>query len=235
MNKIEYIKENFKNFYIDRGPENGILQGMKYHGSATHCRACMNTLVRMLKPKTVLGIGSYRYESSIAMSQAMDTYLSEDEGVIHSFDIKKGGCDGDGINVMLPKRVTGLHWYPYKTDYDEWKFYDPGIVFKDFAQYSNEEIYKINSEILDKVKPENGYDLIFIDGDHSYDGAKKDWEHALEISNENTVVVIDNIWDERLKEVRRFFNDIQTPKWDFEEWNDLNPTMVQDTGVCLLK
>jgi hypothetical protein len=49
MNKIDFIKQNFKDFYIDKGPENGILQGTKYAGCATHCRACLNTLVRMVK------------------------------------------------------------------------------------------------------------------------------------------------------------------------------------------
>jgi len=235
MNKIDYIKENFKNFYIDNGPENGILQGTKYAGAATHCRACLNTLVRMLKPKTILEIGSYRYESSIAMSRGMDTYLSQDEGIIHSFDIKMGGYDGSGLYTFLPQRVIAQYWYPYKTEYDDWKFTDPHIVFKDFLKYSNEEIFHINSDILAKIKPVNGYDLIFIDGDHSYEGAQKDWLHALEVCNDETVVVVDNIWDIRLKEVRRFFDDIKTAKWDFEEWNDANPTMVQDTGVCLLK
>ena len=48
-----------------------------------------------------------------------------------------------------------------------------------------------------------------------------------------TLIVIDNIWDIRLKEVRRFYDDMTTNKWDFEEWNDANRTMVQDTGVLL--
>jgi lysyl-tRNA synthetase class II len=67
MNTVEYIKNNFKDFYIDNGPENGILHGMKYSGSSTHCRACLNALVRMLKPKTILEIGSWHYESTISM------------------------------------------------------------------------------------------------------------------------------------------------------------------------
>ena len=62
---------------------------------------------------------------------------------------------------------------------------------------------------------------------------KKDWEHALKFSHKETLIVIDNIWDIRLKEVRRFYDDMTTNKWDFEEWNDANRTMVQDTGVLL--
>ena len=91
----------------------------------------------------------------------------------------------------------------------------------------------MNDDILKGIAPEDGYDLIFIDGDHSYEGAKKDWEHALKYSHKETLIVIDNIWDIRLKEVRRFYDEVQVNKWDFEEWNDANRSMVQDTGVLL--
>lgn len=233
MNKIDFIKQNFKDFYIDKGPENGILQGTKYAGCATHCRACLNTLVRMVKPNSVLEIGSWHYESTISMSNGMDTYLEPTRGIIHSFDIKRGGYDGMGTTNHLPSRIKPLYWYPYKTDYDEWKFTDAGIVYKDFINYTNEELFEMNDDILKGIAPEGGYDLIFIDGDHSYEGAKKDWEHALKYSHKETLIVVDNIWDIRLKEVRRFYDEIQTNKWDFEEWNDNNRTMVQDTGILL--
>lgn len=234
MTKVDYIKENFKHFYIDRGPENGILQGTKYAGCATHCRACLNTIVRMIQPRTILEIGSYHYESTISMSKGMDTYLKENEGIINTFDIKYGGYDGFGSSNGLPSRVKANYWYPYKTDYDLWKFNDPGIVYKDFVNYTNDELYDKNKELLKNISPADGYDLIFIDGDHSYIGVKKDWEHIMDVSHKETLVVIDNIWDIRLKEVRMFFDELKTNKWDFESWNDANLSMVQDTGITML-
>lgn len=235
MNKVEFIKKHFKEYYIDRGPENGILQGTKYAGCATHCRACLNTLVRMTKPMSALEIGSWHYESSIAMAAGMDTYLSDNEGVVYSFDIKRGGYDGAGRTDGLPSRIRPMFWYPHKTHYDPWKETDPGIVYPEFIKMTNDEISEKNLEILNSIKPEGGFDLIFIDGDHSYEGAKRDWEIALKVSHPETLIVFDNVWDIRLREVREFYDSLNTIKWDFEEFNDehKNLNMVQDSAVLL--
>lgn len=232
-NLIEYIKDNFEKYYIDNGPENGILQGTKYAGAATHCRSCLNALVRMLTPETILEIGSWHYDSSISMSKGMYSY--SETGTIHSFDIKRGGYDGLGSLENLPSNISPMFWYPYHTNYDDWKYTDKDIVFKDFLDYTNDEIYEKNHDILKKVAPKTGYDLIFLDGDHSYEGVLRDFEHIQPFCNKNTVVVIDNIWDSRLSEVRRFYDDLKYVKWDFESWNDTHPNNVQDTGVCILK
>ena len=234
MNKIDFIKTNFKDYYIDNGPENGILKGTKYAGCATHCRACLNTLVRMVKPESILEIGSWKYESSTAMANAMDEY--DADGWIDSLDIKKGGYNGGKV-PNLNKRIRPDFWYPQHTPCDEWKYTDKEIVFKEFRDYSNEEIYNLNANILDKFAPEKGYDLIFIDGDHSYEGISWDWKHIKTFAAKDALIVIDNIWDVRLKDVRRFFDEITTYKWDFEEWNDShkNSNMVQDTGVVILE
>jgi hypothetical protein len=236
MSKVDFIKNNFKDFYRDNGPEFGVLQGTKYAGYATHCIACMNTLTRMTKPNSILEIGSYHFHSTKSMSEGMDEYLNKEEGNIHTFEIKKGGYDGLADTTGLPKRITQFFWYPYKTSYDQWKMEDPNIAFPDFKKYDNEQIGKKNSEILKEVAPEKGYDLIFIDGDHSYEGVKRDWKHALEVSHRNTLVVFDNIWDIRLHGVRLFFDSLETEKWDFDEWNEENKhlNMVQDTGISML-
>jgi len=234
MYNSDYLKENFYKFYVDNGPENGILQGTKYAGCATHCRACVNTLVRMYKPKSVLEIGSWHYESSTAMATAMDNYIGE-EGIVHSYDIKYGGYDGLGTAEGLHKRITPRFWYSYNTSYDSWKYQDTGVVFKDFSNFTNDDIFEKNEKILREISPIGGYDFIFLDGDHSFEGVKRDFEHALSIKSKTpTIIVFDNIWDTRLQDVRDFFNTISYDKWDFEEWNDSHLNMVQDTGVVFV-
>jgi len=248
MNKVDFIKKEFKNNYVDAGPENGILQSgkkpekFKYHGSSTHCRNFLYTLTKMLKPKYFLEIGSWHYESSNAVAKAMDEMYGEDgEGVIDSFDIMMGGYDGQVQYEPKSKRINPRFWYPHHTNFDQWK-YNSDIVFKDFVNLSNDEISEKNIKILNQALSEipskpSAYDIIFIDGDHSFEGAKQDFKVAKSVSNENTLFVVDNIWDARLEEVRDWFDSLNYVKWNFEEWNDehYKDNMVQDSGIFILE
>lgn len=238
VNKIEYVKNEFKNYYEDNGPENGILQGFKYEGAATHCRNCLATLVEMINAKTVLEIGSWHYESSNAMAESMDRIHGEDGyGIIDSFDIRKGGYDGQIAYVPHSNRINARYWYPHHSDYDDWK-YKVDLPFNDFVDYTNDEISEKNIQILKEASKDFGsrYDLIFVDGDHSYEGVKRDFEVATAVADKDTLIVIDNVWDVRLKDVRQFYDELTLTKWDFEEWNDeyYSDNMVQDTAICIL-
>jgi hypothetical protein len=233
-NQIEFIKAEFGKFYVDKGPENGILQGTKYQGAATHARNCLYTLTKMLKPLNALEIGSLHYASSDAIANAMDE--NGTNGVVDSFDIKKGGYDGQIHVKPSNARVRPGYWYPFPTYYDTWKFTDKNIVYPQFQNMSKREIRETNRAILaERCKDFGKYDLIFVDGDHSYDGAKEDYELALQFSHKDTVIVIDNVWDIRLNEVRQFYDSLNFVKWDFEEWNDANyaKNMVMDNAVTL--
>ena len=237
-NKVEFIKNEFKNYYVDRGPENGILQGFKYEGASTHCRNCLATLVKMIEAKTVLEIGSWHYESSNSMAYAMDELYGDDGfGVIDSFDIRRGGYDGQIAYLPHSDRINARYWYPHHSDYDDWK-YKVDLPFNDFVDYTNDEISEKNIQILKEASKDFGsrYDLIFVDGDHSYEGVKRDFEVAMSVADKDTLIVIDNVWDIRLKEVRQFYDELELIKWDFEEWNDeyYNDNMVQDTAICIL-
>jgi len=62
MNKIEFVKDEFVNYYKDLGGF-GTLQGT-YSGASTNVKSCMYALTRMFKPKNVLEIGSWHYDTS---------------------------------------------------------------------------------------------------------------------------------------------------------------------------
>ena len=119
---IDYIKENFAKYYIDRGPENGILQGYKYSGASTHARACLEALVKIRRPQNVLEIGSWHYESANAMASAMDFLHGAGGGIIDSFDIRKGGYDGKEHFVPSSPRVNPRYWYAFHSEFDSWKY-----------------------------------------------------------------------------------------------------------------
>lgn len=228
MNNIEFIKKEFGNYY-KKFDSFGELQGI-YEGADTNVVSCMFTLTKMIKPKNVLEIGSWIYKTSDSIGNAMD---QNGFGVVDSLDIKYGGYDGKG----KPKnnRVRDSYWYPNHTNCDRWKYEDDGIVFKDFKELTNEEIYEKNYLILKDLSKDFNYkyDMIFIDGDHSYEGLRMDYEIIQDFCHDDTLVVMDNIWDSRFGGVRKFFDEVDAIKWDFKEWNDEHyiTNMVQDTGI----
>lgn len=235
MNPVEFIRKEFGNYYIDNGAEHGILEGTKYAGYNTHCANCLYTLTKMLKAKYVLEIGSYKLWTTTRIAEAMDEFESSKEGFINTFDLRSGGTCTD-YTAPTSKRIKQHFWYPQHSDSDTWKYLEP-IAYPEFKTLTDEEIFEKNREILQSVAPPNQakYDIIFIDGDHSTKGISYDWKHALEWSDDHTLIVIDNVWDIRLSEVRNFFDNLNTVKWDFEEWNDANThrNCVMDTGITL--
>ncbi len=76
----------------------------------------------------------------------------------------------------------------------------------------NEAIFERNLKYLKSIAPANGYDLIYIDGDHSFAGATFDWEYSLHVCNSETLVVVDDINDDRHTAVRKFFESLTTNK-----------------------
>lgn len=224
MSKIEYIKNNFKNFYERKyeflgGGEGAVIHN-KYGGRSTHCRSAMYSLVKMLKPQNILEIGSWQYECSDIMSLALEESCIN--GVIDTFDIIKGGYTMGNV-IPKGKFVNAHFWMPHHTSSDQWKYSAP-LVYKEFINKTNDEIWEFNKSILLGLNKK--YDLVFIDGDHSFIGAEFDLKYAQLVSHENTIFVLDDLYEDRNKEVRIFFDNLPYEKYDFEDWNDKEEDLI---------
>lgn len=55
----------------------------------------------------------------------------------------------------------------------------------------------------------NRYDVIFIDGDHSYEGVKSDYQHALPLINNNGIMIFHDIASVGAPGVVKFWNEIK--------------------------
>jgi predicted O-methyltransferase YrrM len=238
-NKVALVKNEFEKFYVDIGPEHGILQGFEYEGANTHCTQCLYTLTRLTKSKNVLEIGSYRYRTTNQIAKAIEeTHGLNSNGNVVTFDIIKGGYDaGTDYDISSPF-INVNFWYPYKTG--DTKKLDKSKFVLDNSKYSNKELVKLNKNILKEICLDIGieyFDLVFIDGDHTTEGIQNDFEVISEFANRETLIVVDNIWDSRLVEVKEFFDQQKFVKWNFKEFNDkyYSKNKVQDTGVLVLE
>lgn len=73
----------------------------------------------------------------------------------------------------------------------------------------------------DKLKGvQDIFDVVFIDGEHTFKGCKKDWENIQSHINQNSIVVFDDL-DYRDWGVEKFFNTINKEK--YIKYIDNNP------------
>jgi hypothetical protein len=236
MDLIDYVNRMFPVLWEDRWPDKeGILkqEGGPFDGQRTHTRSGMYTLVKALRPERVLEIGSMGYHCSDVMAVCMN-----DQGIIgsiDSIDIRKGGYNGRHATEPQSKRVNPVFWLPHHTDCDKWK-YDAPVEYPEFKEMENEDIFNRNRAILAEIAPPTGYDLILIDGDHSFNGASWDWKYAQLVCHSETVFVIDDIGDDRHKEVRAFWDSLEgVKKTELAHWNQAHPEFYVGLGVCQKK
>ena len=235
-NKVDLVQNEFKNIYYDVGPEHGIIHGLEYDGSSTHCNQCLFTLARLLNARNVLEIGSYHYRTANQLGRAIDKNIGKNEsGNVITLDIIKGGYDNTIKDEHIwNHRVKPYFWYAYKTDDTK----NLSNLELDNSNMENKDIVKENIKILNNILKKNKInflDLIFLDGDHTYEGLKNDIEIVKNFATRETLIVVDNIWDKRMLDVKQVFDELTHIKWNFKEFNDrhYHKNQVQDTGVFI--
>ncbi len=236
--KLEYIKNyflnNFEEINYDWLHKEQPIQHPIHNGKQIVTYAVLHNLVRAFKPKKILEIGTWEYHSANVMALASDSVQE-----LNTFDIRSGGYNGNLNAQKRSDKIRNWIWRPYHTSYDEWKYNNADI--KDFINMDNKHIYALNLATLKTITGyyednlESGYDLIFVDGDHSKQGLEYDLKIVSEVANEDAIIVIDNILDERLKEVNQVWNDLVKTHhtYDFNDWNLREKNRIIEMGIIL--
>lgn len=178
-------------------------------------------LVRSMKPQVCVEIGSARGNSACAIAAGLK---ENGRGKLYAIDPHMPTDWNDEISIdtfdILRRNIASL-----------------GLAGQ------VEIIRSLSSEAArDWVRP---IDLIFIDGDHSYEGVKRDWDMFVQhVSQFGVVVFHDTIWDLRPDPnwtrasmgVPRFVDELRQQGYQIITLDrDYGVTMVQPTigGVAL--
>lgn len=109
---------------------------------------------------------------------------------------------------------------------------------KKITNYEGISANSFHNETINYVKnfSPNGYDLIFIDGDHTYDGVKKDFDNYFPMLNKNGVMFFHDIVD---SEYHRESNCYVSKMWqeiknNFEHIEILDPENGDWGGIGLI-
>ena len=167
-NKIPFIKI-LKNIYCKMLGK-GMPRRYKYLFKA----------IRENKARKIMEIGTWRGEHALEMIQEAKKYFAPEEIEYYGFDlfelldhensVKEFSIPPPPLEIIQNKlKKTGANIHLYKG-------------------YTKDTLPKVINEL-----PE--MDFIYIDGGHSIETIKNDWEYAQRLMHENTVVIFDDYWN----------------------------------------
>jgi predicted O-methyltransferase YrrM len=147
-------------------------------------------LVEEHRPKNVLEIGTCAGGTLYCLCR-----LAEPDGTIVSVDLPSGSFGGgyteeraDEIRMLFPREDQQLH-----------------LLRED--SHSSATLAKVESILAGRQ-----LDLLFIDGDHTYEGVKSDFEMYSPLAREGALIVFHDILEHPPKlgvEVDRYWNEIK--------------------------
>jgi len=175
-------------------------------------------IYKNLKPKRVLEIGTF-----VGGTLFCFTKLAQDDAIIISIDLPFGKVFNASINQNIGN--TKIDIYITK-------------VFEHFI-FGNQRLYLLRQssndentvQKLKRVLGNNKLDFIFIDGDHSYDAVKKDFELYYQFIDEGGVIAFHDISEYMQKTVgdlsklgvHKFWNELKSSKekYNFKEYQEI--------------
>ena len=147
-------------------------------------------LLWVLRPKRILEIGTAGGGTLFLFSQVADP-----NAIIISIDLPGG---------------------PFGGGYPEWKI----PLYKSFKRYPSQKIFLIRANshdtktlnLVKKILGNHKLDFLFIDGDHTYEGVKKDFEMYSPLVRKGGLIAFHDIVpgpQEYVGEVPKFWNEIK--------------------------
>lgn len=168
--------------------------------------------LKMNRPKTLLEIGTFSGGTLFLF-----TRIAANDVTIISIDLSEGRYGGG-----YPKLKEPL--------YRSFKLPNQNIILLRCGSHDHKTLLKVK-QLLNRKQ----IDFLFIDGDHSYNGVKKDFEMYHPLVNENGLITFHDIvihYQDKTVAVFKFWNEIKK-KYNFEEivedWNQ------GECGIGILK
>lgn len=192
-----------------RSENSGQIQKGKFAGRATHYRSALLQVLRYLKPKRCLEIGTHYGESTKVFQKYFNEMMPD--GHLVTCDIR------DYINnySSMPN-VEFRQVYAHNPDVEFWHRVTDHQMLPNWRDVDS---FQENLRILTGDSP---YDFAFVDGDHTFVSCRNDIKIAVALTQAPHYIFMDNINDEAHDSVRVFWDEIHpSPEWEtytFDNW-----------------
>lgn len=185
----------------------------------------IQSFLKNYKTKKILEIGSYKGGSTMLWAQMVKPY----NGKVYSCDLT---FDSGGFYYTDENNKT----FSYRRQVYNDTEYEKYIVELPGDSHDLNHIEKIKGVVGNDV------DLLFIDGDHSYNGVKQDFENFYSLVKENGYIIFHDIQDTEIHrdqgcEVSEFWNEIKDlyPSWEFIDQNDYITAPSKSMGIGVIQ
>jgi hypothetical protein len=212
-------QDNFsKTQFMQEGPVES--DNPLHNGRQSQCRNSFAVMLKLIRGRFILEQGSWCYIGANFLGATQDEIFGDDpEPRVDSYDILRGGYSRDvnSLNTLHP-RVRALFRRPMHSGFDDFKFYANDLAFMDWKGMSNREIFDKNLELMKENAPQEGYDFIICDSDHSREGLQADVQYCVELLKPGGIIGIDDLLEKRNVQVRETWDSFNFPKIEFPEW-----------------